>query len=154
MARRRPDWVGKTEETIDEHTAPAPGERKYARGDEAHTRNRRVLRHEQQDEMAQSWYGLGFLTDAQFKGALIGALVGGVLGAVIILPFGAFGWDGTSLAWRLGIAALSGALAGATGVALYLGGREPELEGETQDVDEGPSVGTTMRDPNTDERGR
>jgi hypothetical protein len=151
---RRPDWVARTEETIDEHTAPAPGDRKYATGDEAHSRSRRVLRHEQQDEIAQSWYGLGFMTDAQFKGALIGALVGAVIGAAVLLPFGLIAGDGVGPVWRLALAALCGALAGATAVAIYLGGREPELEGETQDVDDGPSIGTTLRDPHTDDRGR
>lgn len=64
MTRRpqRPQWVARTEEAIDEHTAPAPGERKYATGDEAHTVDREVLRHEQQEEIAHSWYGLGFLS--------------------------------------------------------------------------------------------
>ena len=56
--------------------------------------------------------------------------------------------------WRLGIAALCGALAGSTALALYMGGREPELEGEMQDADRRPSIGTTLRDPSTDERGR
>jgi hypothetical protein len=37
---------------------------------------------------------------------------------------------------------------------MYLGGREPELEGETLDADDRPSIGTTLRDPHTDARGR
>jgi hypothetical protein len=52
------------------------------------------------------------------------------------------------------IAAMCGALAGSTALAVYLGGREPELEGEVQDVDDRPSIGTTPRDPRTDRRGR
>jgi hypothetical protein len=39
------------------------------------------------------------------------------------------------------------------GGALYIGGGEPELEGETPDLD-GPSVGTTLREPHTDDGGR
>jgi hypothetical protein len=35
-----------------------------------------------------------------------------------------------------------------------MGGRQPELEGETVDADGRPSVGTTLRDPGTDARGR
>jgi hypothetical protein len=35
-----------------------------------------------------------------------------------------------------------------------MGGREPELEGETLDADGRPSIGTTLRDPHTDPRGR
>ena len=50
---RRPKWVAETEEAVDEHTAPPPGERKYAYGEAAHTARRGVLRHEQQEEMAK-----------------------------------------------------------------------------------------------------
>jgi hypothetical protein len=151
---RRPNWLARTEQTIDEHTAPTHGERKYAAGDEAHSDDPDVLRHEQREEIAESWFGLGFLTDAQVKGGVAGAVVGGVLGAVLFLPLGLIPWDGLALGWRLGLAALCGALAGSTGLAVYLGGREPELEGETRDVDDRPSIGTTPRDPRTDERGR
>lgn len=151
---RRPKWVARTEEAIDEQTAPAPGERKYVTGADAHTSDREVLRREQRDEIAESWYGLGFLTDAQLKGALIGALVGGVIGAIVSLPLGIVAFGDLSIWWRLLIVALCGALAGSTALALYFGGREPELEGETQDVDDSPSIGTSMRDPHTDDRGR
>lgn len=151
---RRPKWLTRTERAIDERTAPAPGERKYAAGPAAHTADRRVLRHEQREEIGQSWYGLGFLTDAQVKGGLIGAVIGALIGAVVLLPFGLLDWDGIGLGSRLGLATLCGAIAGATGLAVYLGGREPELEGETQDVDDRPSIGTTLRDPHTNERGR
>jgi hypothetical protein len=37
---------------------------------------------------------------------------------------------------------------------MYFGGRVPELQGETVDADGRPSVGSTPRDPNSDERGR
>jgi hypothetical protein len=148
--------VERTEEVIDDHTAPSAGERKYATGAEAHTADRAALRREQQDETAESWAGPGFgpMTNAQLKGLVVGALVGGVLGALLFLPLGLISWGDLSLPWRLGLAALCGALAGGTGGALYLGGREPELEGETRDVDDRPSIGTTLRDPHTDERGR
>ncbi|MGH9228029.1 MAG: hypothetical protein ACRD07_04720 [Acidimicrobiales bacterium] len=153
---KRPKWVQRTEEAIDEHTAPSPGERKYAVGPRAHTADRGALRREQQDEVAQAWAGagLGAMTDAQVKGLVVGAILGGLCGALLFLPLGLIGWAGISLAWRLALAALCGAFAGAVGGALYLGGREPELEGETRDVDDRPSIGTTLRDPHTDPRGR
>lgn len=151
---RRPRAVAKTEHAIDEHTAPAPGERKYVRGSEAGAVDRDVLRHEQQDEVAQSWFGLGMLTDAQWKGSVVGIVVGAVVGAVLFLPLALFEWGDLAIGWRLGVAALCGALAGSTAMALYLGGRQPELEGETQDVGRRPSIGTTLRDPHTDDRGR
>jgi hypothetical protein len=151
---RRSKWIARTEQVVDEHTAPPAGERKYVSGDEANTDDPDVLRHEQREEIAESWFGLGFLTDAQVKGGVWGAVLGGVLGAVLLLPLGLIPWDGLALGWRLALAALCGALAGSTALALYLGGREPELEGETRDVDDRPSIGTTLRDPHTDDRGR
>jgi hypothetical protein len=154
--RHRPKWVERTEEVIDDHTAPSPGERKYATGAEAHAADQAALRHEQQEEVAESWAGPGFgpMTDAQLKGLMVGALVGGALGALLFLPLGLIGWGDVALPWRLGLAALCGALAGGTAGALYMGGREPELEGETRDVDDRPSIGTAPRDPHTDDRGR
>jgi len=149
-----PNFVGKAEEAIDRRTAPAPGERKYATGARARTTDRTALRREQQDEIAESWFGLGFMTDGQFRGGILGIVIGAVVGAVVFLPLGLFSWGGLALGWRLGIAALCGALAGSTALAIYLGGREPELEGEMQDVDGRPSIGTTLRDPHSDERGR
>lgn len=150
----RPEIIDETERHLDERTAPPPHERKYATGARARSTDPEALRAEQQDEVAQSWFGLGFLTDGQFRGGLAGIVVGAVVGAVVLLPLGLFSWGGLALGWRLAIAALCGALAGSTAMAIYLGGREPELEGEMQDLDDRPSIGTTLRDPNTDARGR
>jgi hypothetical protein len=152
----RPKWVRRTERVIDDQTAPAPGERKYADGAQAHTADQGALRREQQEEAAQAWAGPGFgaMTDAQLKGLVLGAILGGLGGALLFLPLGLIGWGDISLPWRLVMAALCGAFAGGVGGALYLGGREPELEGETRDVDDRPSIGTTLRDPHTDVRGR
>ena len=100
MTRRRPTWVERTEEAIDDRTAPAPGDRKYATGPSAASADRGALRHEQQDEVAQSWLGLGALTDAQFKGGLAGALVGGAIGALLFLPLGFVEWGGLALGWH------------------------------------------------------
>jgi hypothetical protein len=149
----RPDIVERTEQAIDRRTAPRPGERKYAPAERGPT-TRGELRREQQEEVAESWFGLGFLTDAQFKGAVMGIVAGAAIGAVLFLPLGLVPWAGLALGWRLGIAALCGAVAGSTALAVYLGGREPELEGEMQDLDDRPSIGTTLRDPRSDPRGR
>jgi hypothetical protein len=149
----RPDIVERTEQAIDRRTAPRSGERKYAPAERGPT-TRGELRREQQEEVAESWFGLGFLTDAQFKGAVTGIVAGAVIGAVLFLPLGLVPWAGLALGWRLGIAALCGAIAGSTALAVYLGGREPELEGEMQDLDDRPSIGTTLRDARSDPRGR
>jgi hypothetical protein len=156
LVTKRPGWVQRTEEVIDDHTAPPTGERKYAAGTRARTTDRDALRREQQDEAAQAWAGpgMGAMTNAQVKGLVLGAILGGLCGALLFLPLGLIGWGDISLPWRLGLAALCGAFAGGVGGAVYLGGREPELEGETQDVDDRPSIGTTLRDPHTDARGR
>lgn len=149
----RPEFIEHAEDAVD-RTAPHPGERKYATGARARSDDPGALRAEQQDEAAQTWFGVGLLTDAQLRGTILGTVVGGVVGALVFLPLGLISWGGLAVGWRLLIAALCGALAGSTGMALYFGGREPEIEGETQDLDGRPSVGTTLRDPDTDDRGR
>jgi hypothetical protein len=145
-----PDIVQRAEKALDEHTAPPSGERKYAGG-----RDRGELRAEQQDEAAQSWVGPGMpvMTDAQAKGFAFGTLVGGAIGAVLFLPLALIPWFDPVIA-RIVVVAVAGALAGGTAGALYMGGREPELEGETLDADGRGSVGTTLRDSHTDTRGR
>jgi hypothetical protein len=151
---RRPEWLSSAEHAVDERTAPEAGERKFAAGRDAHTLDREALRQEQQDEVAHSWAGFGMVTDGQFKGGVLGSLAGALVGALIFLPLGLIDWGYFDLGWRLAIAAIAGALAGGTALAVYLGGREPELEGEMQDVDGRPSSSTTLRDPGTDPRGR
>ena len=151
---RRARWLARAEQAVDEHTAPAANDRKYVHGPEADLADREVLRREQVDEMADAWPSFGSVSGAQRTGAVVGTLAGAVIGAIVFLPLGLFSWGGLGLGWRLAGAALCGALAGATALAVYLGGREPELEGETQDVDGRPSIGTSLRDPGTDRRGR
>lgn len=142
--------VRRAEKALDDRTAPRPGERKYAAG-----RDRGELRAEQQDEAAQSWGGPGVpvMTDAQAKGFAFGAIVGGAVGALVLLPLALIPFLDPAIA-RVLIVVLAGALAGGTAGALYFGGREPELEGETLDANGRGSVGTTLRDPHTDARGR
>ncbi|HEX8805023.1 MAG TPA: hypothetical protein VF743_12545, partial [Acidimicrobiales bacterium] len=113
------------------------------------------LRREQQEEAAGAWAGPGVptMTGGQFHGLLLGSLVGGALGALLFLPLALV--PVVDEVWvRVLVVVLTGALAGGTVGALYMGGREPELEGETLDADGRPSVGTTLRDPGTDPRGR
>lgn len=148
----KPEIVNKAEDSVDERTAPDPGERKYSSSPRSAPEE---LRAEQQAEAGQSWVGPGVpaMTDAQTKGLVFGSIVGGAIGALLFLPLAFIPVDLPFLL-RLLIAVVAGALAGGTGLSLYLGGRQPELEGETIDANGRPSVGTTMRDPDTDERGR
>jgi hypothetical protein len=145
-----PQIVRRAEEALDERTAPPAGHRKYADGSDPET-----LRTEQRDEAAESWVGPGVpaMTDAQAKGFAFGALAGGLIGALVFLPLALIPFV-DPIGWRILFVALAGALAGGTAGALYMGGREPELEGETLDADGRPSIGTTLRDPHTDARGR
>ena len=148
----KPNAVRRAEHEIDEHTEPDGG-RKYT--GEPDTRDVEALRREQQDEAAESWVGPGVptMTDGQWKGLVSGSLIGGGIGALLFLPLALI--DFMDPAWlRVLVVVIAGALAGGTAGALYQGGRQPELEGETLDTDGRPSVGTTLRDPTTDARGR
>jgi hypothetical protein len=152
--RRKPHLVDQVEHEIDERTAPPrPGDRKYAsrdRGDDP-----AALRAEQEDELAHGPLEGGgfFLSTGQWKGLLLGGLIGAVVGAVVLLPLALVPFMEPASA-RVAVVCLAGALAGAAAGGVYWGGRTPELEGETLDVDGRPSDGTTLRDAGTDERGR
>ena len=143
-----PEFVERVEEAVDRHTAPAAGARRHGAG-------RDSLRREQQDEAAGVWVGPGApaMTRGQLRGGLFGGVVGAVVGAVVFLPLAAIPVD-VPVWLRILAVAVVGAMAGATAGSLYFGGRMPELEGETVDADGRPSVGTTLRDPGTDARGR
>jgi hypothetical protein len=99
--------------------------------------DRQGLRAEQQDEAAGVWVGPGApaMTHGQVRGAVKGGVVGAVLGALVFLPLG-FVPLGGSLTLRLIVWAVVGAVAGAAAGAVYLGGREPELEGETDGTED------------------
>jgi hypothetical protein len=151
---KRPQAVRRAEGKIDQVTGASDdrqkyGERRNLSGDTD------ALEGQQREEAQQSWAGPGLpaSTDAQAKGLLTGSLVGGAIGLVLLLPVALIPF-GFSLTGRLLMCGIIGALAGGTAGALYFGGRMPELEGETVDADGSPSVGTTPRDPRTDERGR
>jgi hypothetical protein len=152
--RKKPRMIEEIEHGFDERTAPSrPGNRKYARRASGH--NVAALRAEQEAETAQPVTGGGpeHMTSGQWRGMVLGGLTGAVIGALLALPFGFIPFMG-SLAARLAVLALCGAMAGAAAGGVYWGGRLPELEGETVDVEGRPSSGTTLRDPHTDERGR
>ncbi|HSH22653.1 MAG TPA: YrzE family protein [Acidimicrobiales bacterium] len=106
-----------------------------------------ALETEQRREADDSWAGpaVGAATDAQFKGLLIGSIVGGAIGLVLFLPLALIDL-GLPPAGRVLLVAIVGALVGGTAGALYMGGRMPELEGETVDADGQPSRGSTARD--------
>jgi hypothetical protein len=148
----KPDIVERAEEIIDERTEP-PGDRKYA--DSAAGADAAALRREQQDEAAHAWVGPGVpaMTGGQWRGLAFGSLVGGAVGALLFLPLALIPFMEPA-GLRTLLVVVAGALAGGTAGALYAGGREPELEGETVDADGRPSVGTTLRDSHTDARGR
>jgi hypothetical protein len=150
---KKPNFVERAEQRVDEHTEPAHGQ-KYATHDGPLRDSE--LEQQQYDEMQDAWAGPGLpaMTDAQWKGGVLGSLVGGLIGAVLFLPFAFVSMGNLGAGWRILIVAIIGALAGGTAGALYLGGREPELEGEVMDADGRPADGTSNRDPHTDARGR
>jgi hypothetical protein len=105
------------------------------------------LRREQQDEAAQAWPGLGPLTNAQMKGSLAGMVAGAIGGALLFLPLALIPWDGLAVGWRMALAAACGAVAGAVALGVYLGGREPEREGEAVDTQGTPGIAPRRRTP-------
>ncbi|MGI9119640.1 MAG: hypothetical protein ACR2G7_05880 [Acidimicrobiales bacterium] len=152
---QKPEALRRAEGAIDRATG-APDERpKYAEGTDE-SGNVEALEGEQRSEAGQTWPEppMPISTGAQGRGMLIGSLIGGAIGLVLLLPLGFIPISGLSLTGRLVLCAIIGAFAGGTAGAMYLGGRLPELEGETVDADGRPSVGSTLRDPRSDDRGR
>jgi hypothetical protein len=143
-------------EAATDHLTEHEHARKHARHDDIRQDVHEAVR-EQREEINGSWAapGMGPMTDGQWKGFLVGALGGGLIGLLLLLPFGLLGWGGEVPLWgRLLIAAIAGALAGGTVGVVYLGGRVPELEGETVDAAGRPDIGSSPRDRSTDARGR
>jgi hypothetical protein len=103
--------------------------------DEMHLAERYEMRRGQQDEAAEAWPGFASVTEAQMKGSLGGILVGALVGAVLFLPLALIPWGGMAVGWRLLVAAVCGAVAGGVALAVYLGGREPEREGEAVETE-------------------
>ena len=149
----KPEAVKGAEDRIDRATAPDEGP-KYADGPDRREQTE-ALESEQHREADDSWAGpaVGVASDAQAKGLLIGSVVGGAIGLVLFLPLALIDFGLTPLG-RVILVGIVGALVGGTAGTLYLGGRMPELEGETVDADGQPSRGSTPRDPSTDTRGR
>ena len=87
------------------------------------------------------------MTSAQAHGFWFGALVGGAIGVVVFGLIGLIPFTDLDVGWRVLITAIVGALTGGTIGAVYFGGRMPELEGETNDADGSPAIGTSQRDP-------
>lgn len=140
--RRAEDWV-------DEHTTPE-GNRPKGLEDVEGTPDASELRRQQQREMEH--VGLG--TPSQFKGAAFGTAAGGLIGAIVI---GIIGWlvlSDLDTGLRIGIPLIVGAAAGSAAGFVYWGGRTPELENETMTASGEPQIGSTARDPGTDDRGR
>jgi hypothetical protein len=93
------------------------------------------------------------MTRGQWRGMVLGGAVGALIGALIALPFAAIPFM-DSVGARILLVVILGVLAGAAAGGVYWGGRTPELMGEVTDADGRPSIGTTLRDPHTDSRGR
>lgn len=145
----KPGPAQRAEEWVDEHTTPE-GNRPKGLEDVEGTPTPAELRRQQQREMEH--VGLG--TSSQFKGATFGTVAGGVIGAVVI---GIIGWlvlSDLDTGLRIGLPLIVGAAAGAAAGFVYWGGRTPELENETMTASGEPQIGSTPRDPGTDERGR
>ena len=149
-----PRILKRAEHELDRHTEPEhPGDRKHMEhgaGDDPST-----LREEQAAENAEPLVtgGPPFMTGGQWKGLVLGGLAGAVVGALLFLPV-AFIPFLDAVGARIVLVLIIGGLAGATVGAVYWGGRTPELEHETVDVNGRPSIGTAMRDPGADRRGR
>lgn len=146
--------IDRAEDALDSRTEPSrPGDRKhvpYGLGEDSE-----VLKEENTAEASEPAMSSGppHLTSGQWKGLVIGGLVGGVIGAVLLLPLALVPFLEPATT-RVVVVVIIGAIAGATASAVYWGGRMPELEGETIDVDGRPSSGTSLRTPGTDDRGR
>lgn len=151
----KPDALRRAEGRLDQATGSPHEEPRFAEPG-AGSGDVGAREDEQRREAGATWPQLGVPTStgAQGRGLLVGSLIGGAIGLVLLLPLGFIPLVGLSLTGRLILCGIIGALAGGTAGAMYLGGRLPELEGETVDADGRPSVGSTPRDPRTDEHGR
>jgi hypothetical protein len=87
-------------------------------------------------EMDELWAGpeIGVMTRAQAKGLVIGSVIGGLIGAVLLQPLALIHIGTWGPLSRVLVVGIVGAIAGATAGALYMGGREPEIEGEVDPI--------------------
>jgi hypothetical protein len=126
-----------------DHLTEPEHARKYATRDDVSADVGAATR-EQREETEDGWVGPGVpvMTQAQTKGLAVGIVVGGAIGALLFLPVTLIPMGELAAGWRLLIVAIVGALAGGTIGVVYLGGRMPELEGETVDAEGRPDMGT------------
>jgi hypothetical protein len=149
---QRPKVVGSVEQNLDERTRPDHGRKYAAHGGRPTVRD---LEREQEAETEATLAGPGvMMTPSMAKGMATGSLIGGLVGAVVLGLIGLIPIVDMAVGWRVLMFAAIGAVAGGTAMAMYMGGRMPELDGEARNSDNSPGVGTTMRDRRTDERGR
>jgi len=82
--------------------------------------------------MDELWAGpeIGVMTKAQAKGLVLGSVIGALIGAVLLQPLALIHFGDWGPLWRVLVVGIVGAIAGATAGALYMGGHEPEIEGE------------------------
>lgn len=148
-ATGKPEPVEKAQQWIDDRTGTA-GDRPKGLEDASETPSVEELRREQRREIAN--VRVYNHTEAQAKGATLGAMAFGAAGLVIGLLIGFLAFDGDSPA-RYVVPVVVTLFAGWMGL-VYWGGRTPELENETLAASGEPQDGTTPRDPGTDDRGR
>lgn len=90
-------------------------------------------------------------TAAMVKGGLLGIAIGSVIGAVVFLPVAAIPFSNMSLALRLLVTALTGAVAGGAAGLVYFASRaaEEEEEGRVLAAEDGVIVAVHTDDAET-----
>lgn len=148
------DFVRNAEDKLDD-TLSSEHPRRYADSDGPVSDPER-LRGEQfrEAEEVGGAPGVPVMTGPMWKGMMGGGVAGAVVGGVIAAPFAFIPTDYADFGIRLLVIVIVGIVAGATAGSIYFGGRAPELSGESVDNDNTPSAGSSLRDPNSDARGR
>lgn len=152
MARN--DRIDQMERQLDDRLAPEHP-RRYA-DSASPTNDPATLRDEQHREAAEIAGGPGVpaMTGPMAKGMVGGGLLGALIGAIVMAPLALLPVMSESIGVRLIVVVGIGIAGGATAGSMYFGGRVPELSGESVDADNRPSAGSSLSDPNSDDRGR